>query len=132
MSIMSLKYKQSGITLIGALFIIVVMALLGTGLLQLTTTSQQSIGQEITSVKSYFAGHSALQWGMYQATFAGATGTHTLTFNQPGLANTTAITTLTSNNIDGSTYYQINADARYGVTGDREFSQRQLQLRYRP
>ena len=70
------KRKENGITLVGALFIIVIMALLGTGLLQLTTTSQQSIGQEITSVKAYFAGHSALQWGMYQATFAGATGTH--------------------------------------------------------
>ena len=129
---MSLKQKQHGITLIGALFIIVVMALLGTGLLQLTTTSQQSIGQEITSVKTYFAGHSALQWSMYQATFAGATGTHTLAFNQQGLNNTTAVATLTSDNIEGSTYYKIDADARYGTSTDHEYSKRQLQLLYRP
>lgn len=124
--------KQKGVTLVGALFIIVVMALLGTGLLQLMTTSQQSIGQEITSVKAYFAGHSALQWGLYQATYAAATGTHTISFNQQGLTNTTAIATLTSSNIEGSSYYLINADARYGINTDREYSQRQLRLRYRP
>ena len=124
--------NQQGITLVGALFIIVVMALLGTGLLQLTATSQQSIGQEITSVKAYFAGHSALQWGMYQATFAGATGAHTLTFTQQGLTNTTVNSTLTSTKIAGSTYYQINADGLYGITTDPEFSRRQLNLRYRP
>lgn len=124
--------KQKGITLVGALFIIVIMALLGTGLLQLTTTSQQSIGQEMTSVRTYFAAQSALQWGMYQATFAAATGTHTLSFNQQGLANTRAITTLSASNIDASTYYRITADARYGNSGDREYSRRQLLLRYRP
>ena len=113
--------KQQGITLVGVLFIIVVMALLGTGLLQLTTTSQQSIGQEMTSVKAYFAAQSALQWGMYQATFAATTGTHT-----------SAITTLGASNIAASTYYQITADAHYGSSGDREFSRRQLLLRYRP
>jgi len=123
--------NQKGITLIGALFIIVVMALLGTGLLQLTTTSQQSIGQELTSVKAYFAAQSALQWGMYQATFAAATGTHTISFNQQGLINTRAITTLSANNLGGLTYYQINADGRYGGSGDREYSRRQLLLHYR-
>ena len=69
---------------------------------------------------------------MYQATYAGATGTHTLTFNQQGLTSTTAIASLTSGNIDGNTYYQIDADARYGSSGDREYSQRKLRLRYQP
>ena len=124
--------KEKGITLVGALFIIVVMALLGTGLLQLTTTSQQSIGQEITSVKAYFAAHSALQWGMYQATYAGAasTGSNTLTFSNTGLTNTTVNANISLSNIEGRHFYLINAAGQYGTSSDREHAQRNLQLRF--
>lgn len=124
--------NQKGITLVGALFIIVVMALLGTGLLQLTTTSQQSIGQEITSVKAYFASQSALQWGMYQSIYAGAgsTGTNTLTFTNAGLTNTSVSTNIALSTIEGSNYYDITATGQFGVNADREFSQRTLHLRF--
>jgi len=124
--------RQQGITLVGALFIIIVMALLGTGLLQLMATSQQSVSQELTSTRAYFAAQSALQWGMYQASFASATGSHTLSFNYQGLVNTSAAITLNAENIAGADYYQINSDGRYGSTGDREFSHRKLLLRFRP
>jgi MSHA biogenesis protein MshP len=123
---------QKGVTLVGALFIIVIMALLGTGLLQLFTTSQQSVGQEITSVKAYFAAHSALQWSMYEATYAGgaSTGSNTLTFSNAGLANTTADTDIQLNNIEGRNFYTINASGYFGSSTDREYSQRTLQLRF--
>ncbi|MFO7604365.1 MAG: hypothetical protein R6X06_11215 [Gammaproteobacteria bacterium] len=123
---------QKGITLVGALFIIVVMALLGTGLLQLTTTSQQSIGQEVTSVKAYFAAHSALQWGMYQAAYAGAAanGAHTLTFSSAGLINTTGTTDISSRTLEGRNFYLIQAAGRYGISSDPEFALRNLQLRF--
>jgi len=123
---------QKGVTLVGALFIIVIMALLGTGLLQLMTTSQQSIGQEITSVKAYFASHSATQWGMYQSVYAGgaAVGTNTITFSNSGLTNTTVSTTIQRNIIEGNNYYNITATGQFGVSADREYSQRMLQLRF--
>ena len=129
---MSLKHKQNGVTLVGALFIIVIMALLGTGLLQLTTTSQQSIGQEITSIKSYFASQSALQWSMYQSVYSGTAsdGTYPISFTSSGLTNTTASTTIQASTFDGNNYYDITATGQYGNSSVREFSQRTLQLRF--
>lgn len=115
-----------------AIFIIVILALLGTSMVRLITTGAQSISQEITSLKAYLAAQSGLQWGMYQAVYSGATGTHTVDFTNAGLANTQSAVTLQSAAIAGKTVYQIESDGEYGNAGDREYSRRQLELRMRP
>ena len=126
--------KQSGVSIVTAIFLVVVLALMGVGMVSLLTTSQQSISQEITSAKAYMAGRSCLQWGMYQAVYTANTGTHTNTFNNntSGLFNTACSTTLTSITSDGLTFYNINATATFGSTAAPEFSQRQMRLQFQP
>lgn len=116
-----------------AIFIIVILALLGTSMVRLIATGSQSISQEITSLKAYLAAQSGLQWGMYQAVHAGgASGTHTVDFGNAGLVNTRSAVTLQSAVIAGRTVYLIESDGEYGNPGDREYSLRQLELRMRP
>ena len=124
--------KQNGVSIVTAIFLIVVLALMGTGMVNLLSTSQQSISQEITSAKAYMAARSCLQWGMYQAAYTGNTETHTNTFNANGLFNTICITSLDSIQTDGLTFYNINAMAEYGAATDPEYSQRTLRLQFQP
>ena len=125
--------KQSGVSVVTAIFLVVVLALMGVGMVCLISTSQQSISQEITSAKAYMAGRSCLQWGMYQVVYTGSTVTHTNTFSDStGLFNTACTTSLTNITTDGLTFYNINAIATFGINTDPEFSQREMRLQFQP
>ena len=124
--------KQCGVSIIAAIFMITVLALLATAAVQLITTGQQSISQEITSVKAYFASQSGLQWGMYQAVYTSPSSSHTLTFSNGGLSSTMVDVSFSSSSIDSNTYYLIDANGKYSTTSSPEYSSRQLRLRFKP
>ena len=125
--------KQSGVSIVTAIFLVVVLSLMGIGMVSLLTSSQQSISQEITSAKAYMAARSCLQWGIYQAVYTANTGTHTNTFNSnTGLFNTRCTTKISSINNDDLVYYNISALAEFGNTNTPEYSQRELRLQFQP
>lgn len=130
----NIKY-QSGVSVVTAIFLVVILALMGVGMVSILTTSQQSISQEYTSAKAYMAGRSCLQWGMYQSIFApgSAVGTHNGAFsNNTGLFNTQCETTIDSITTDGLTFFNISTVARIGNVTDPEFSQREMRLQFQP
>ena len=127
--------RQSGVSIVTAIFLVVILSLMGTGMVSILTTSQQSINQEITSAKAYMAGRSCLQWGMYQAIYDAdpwVNSPHTLTFNNNGLIKTGCKTGITVINNDSKTFYNITTTANFGNTIDPEFSQRQMRLQLQP
>jgi len=124
--------KQRGASIVIAIFLITVMALLATAAVQIVTTGQQSISQEITSLKAYFASQTGVQWGMYQAVYATPNSSHTLTFSNAGLTLTTVDVSFTSTTIDSNTFYVINANGKYSTSSTPEFSSRQVRLRFKP
>ncbi len=128
--------KQAGVSIVTAIFLIVVLSLMGVGMVSLLSTSQQSISQEITSAKAYMAGRSCLQWGMYQSVYSAATvtGSHDLTFsnNNSGLFNSQCTTSIDTIIADGLTFYNINATAKFGSLADPEYSERTMRLQFQP
>ena len=126
--------KQKGVSIVTAIFLIIVLALMGAGMVSLLSTSQQSISQEITSAKAYMAGRSCLQWGMYQAVYPSTVGTYTNTFtdNTTGLFNTNCTTVISSITNDGLTFFNLNATASYSNNTSPEFSQRVMRLQFQP
>ena len=96
--------KQRGFSIAAAIFLVVVMALLATAMVQILSTSHLGLSQEMTASKAYLAGRSSLEWGMYQAVHASATGTNVLTYSSGGLNGAEASISLTSTTIDGGTY----------------------------
>lgn len=134
MSITRHNFKyQSGVSVVTAIFLVVILALMGAGMVSILTTSQQSISQEITSAKAYMAGRSCLQWGMYQATYdvdPWNIDPHTLTFNTAGLINTRCATTFDVISNDGLTFFNLSTTANFGNPNDPEFSQRQMRLQF--
>jgi MSHA biogenesis protein MshP len=126
--------KQKGFAIVSAIFLIVVLAFLGVSMARIFSSGQQAINQDISSLQAYYAGQSGLQWGMYQTVFVGtaAAGAHTISFSNSGLTNTNAAITITSNTILGRDYYLIKADGEYGSSGNPEYAQRKLELRFNP
>jgi MSHA biogenesis protein MshP len=128
-------YRQKGVSIVTAIFLIVVLALMGLGMVSILTTSQQSISQEITSAKAYMASRSCLQWAMYQAVYdpdPWLSSPDTVIFNNSGLVNTGCTTTFNTITNDGKTFFNIEAKATYGSASDPEFSQRTFQLQFIP
>jgi MSHA biogenesis protein MshP len=126
---------QSGVSIVTAIFLVVILSLMGVGMVSILTTSQQSIGQEITSAKAYMAGRSCLQWGMYQAIYDADpwnNSPHTLTFNNNGLINTGCETGFTVIINDSKTFFNLTTTANFGNATDPEFSQRQMRLQFQP
>ena len=135
---MRLKYinksihHQNGVSIVTAIFLITALALLATAAVKIVSTGQQSISQEITSVKAYFAGQTGLQWGMYQAVYGTPNTPQLITLSNSGLSNTTIDVTFSSNTIDSNTYYIISSTGKYSNTASPEYSSRELQMRFKP
>ncbi len=126
--------KQTGVSVVTAIFLVIVLSLMGAGMVSLLTTSQQSISHEITSAKTYMAGRSCLQWGMYQSIYSAASGTNTITFNNTasGLFSSQCITAIDNITADGLTFYNINAIASFGSSANPEYSRREMHLQFQP
>ncbi len=122
---------QGGFAIASAIFLIVVLALLAAGMVQIASTSHTSLSQEYTSARAYLAARSGLQWGMYQAIYGGS-GNATITFSSGALAGTQAAVSSNNSSVDGDTFYRIDASGRYGNSSDAEYSQRRLRLRFNP
>lgn len=127
-------HKQKGASIVTAIFLIIVLSLMAVGMVSLLATSQQSISQEITSAKTFMAGRSCLQWGMYQAVYNSTTGTHTNTFNNlnSSLYNAECSTEINTITADGLTFYNVTAIANYGIATDPEYSKRTMRLQFQP
>lgn len=126
--------KQKGVSVVTAIFLVVVLALMGVGMVSILTTSKQSISQEYTSAKAYMAGRSCLQWGMYQAIFSGTDGIFNNNFNNvnASLFNTQCTTSINTISADSLTFRNIEAIARFGTVNNPEYSERTLRLQFQP
>jgi MSHA biogenesis protein MshP len=65
------RRSEEGVGLIAAVFLIVVLAMLGTALVRLTVTEQAAVNREMASTYAFFAAETAAQWGMYQVVAQG-------------------------------------------------------------
>ena len=134
------NYKnQTGVSIVTAIFLIVVLSLMGVGMVSILTTSKQSISQEYTSAKAYMTARSCLQWGMYQAAYPAVSPPVSLeatnTFNDIdfSLFNTRCDKTkLDVINSDNLVFINISATAKFGGTLDPEYSERTLRLQFQP
>lgn len=60
------KHKQHGSALVIAIFIIVVMTLLGTALVRMLSTSAESVVYEVVGTRAFNAAQTGMQWQLQQ------------------------------------------------------------------
>lgn len=100
---MNTLYKlQRGFSLISAIFLLVVIAALGTFAVTLSTTQQQSAALDVLGARAYQAARTGIEWGAYQVLPASAAAFATAC--RPG-PTTQAVTSL-PNTLSG---FSVNA-----------------------
>lgn len=89
----TIQRKQRGFSLITAIFLLVVIAALGTFAVTLSTSQQQSAAQDVLGSRAYQAARAGIEWGAYQA-LNGAIACGTLAAPVPTNVTLPANTTL--------------------------------------
>ena len=64
--------RQAGFAIVSAIFLLVVLALLGAYMVSFTTIQTQTSAQEVQSTRAYWTARSAIQWAMGVIASSGA------------------------------------------------------------
>jgi MSHA biogenesis protein MshP len=110
--------KQKGSAIVVAIFVIVVMALLGAGLVKILSASAESVAYEVIGTRAYAAAQTGAQWQLLEI-FPHDTNTRTACKNtiiEPDFSNVEGLkfcqATVSCNDdgvFDGTTYYVITS-----------------------
>jgi MSHA biogenesis protein MshP len=125
--------EQRGVSLVTAVFLIVVLASLGTFAVRLTAVQQQTTGIAIRATQAMLAAESGIDWAAYRAINGGACTAATLTLTEAGANGfTVSVTCSQSAHTEaGATInvYSIEALAQSGVYGGPDYVSRRLHAR---
>jgi MSHA biogenesis protein MshP len=128
---------QRGFAIVTAVFLIVVLALLGAIVVSLSSTQQIGVTRDLQGSRAYFAARAGIDWGIYQALQSNSCAAATVL---PALAGSAAGFTVqvqctrfpTTGSFDEGgtavTVYQITSTATQGTLGALNHVERQLQV----
>jgi MSHA biogenesis protein MshP len=117
---MSCDTFQRGFSLPIAIFILVIMALIGTALVSLSQSSHQALGQEVISTRAFYAAESGAQVALAQlfpltAAPANCAAPYPpVVFTASDLNGCTASVTCSSTTISGKSYYTLTSTGTCG------------------
>ncbi len=123
--------RQDGFSLIGAIFLLVVMAAVGSLMVSITGVQRRTTSLGILGARAYHAASSGIQWGLYQALSTGTCpAATTLSLTQGGVSGFSVGVTCTSSqhqeNGTVMTVFTVAANAEYGTLGDADYARRLL------
>ncbi len=123
--------RQRGFALVAAIFLVVVLALLGIFLVRVSGVQNQTVNVALLGARAFEAARSGIEWGAFQALNAASCTTTTLNFSEGGLNGFDVEVTCTSSTHSetGSTYnvYVIDAVASDGTYGQPDYVSRRMQ-----
>lgn len=124
------RQRQSGISLVPALFLLIVLAALGVVAVRLSAVQSQTVVLAMQSARAFSAARAGIDWSAYQALVNGSCGTATLTLAEAGLngfsVDTTCSVTTHSEGPQTVSVYTIAAFARSGVYGTPDYVSRRI------
>lgn len=132
---------QQGFSLVTAIFLLVVIAALGTFAVTLSTTQQQSAALDVLGARAYQASRAGIDWGAYQVLPASAAafastcrtaGSNSQSIN--GLPNSLAGFAVTvgcqaSSHVEGTStlwVYNLTSTATQGAVATPDYVERQM------
>ncbi|HKQ84479.1 MAG TPA: hypothetical protein VJS42_19935 [Steroidobacteraceae bacterium] len=126
---------QRGFSLVAALFLIVVLAMLGAFAVRIGVGQQQTVNLALLSSRALSAANAGVEWGGYQAVRSNAcAGSSNLNLTE-GALNGFAVrvrcqrTTHTEQNVT-IRVYDVTATARFGTYGQPDYVSRQVRARF--
>ena len=130
---MKLQHIQRGFSLVSAIFLLVVIAALGTFAVTLSTTQQQSAALDVLGSRAYQAARAGIEWGAYQALRSSSCSVPTTLAALPGtLANFTVTVQCSSTAAleagTAITIYQLISTATQGTPATPNYVERQMSV----
>jgi MSHA biogenesis protein MshP len=132
---------QRGFSLVSAIFLLVVIAALGTFAVTLSTTQQQSAALDVLGARAYQASRAGIEWGAYQvinspATLACATlpasaanGPIAMTSNLQPFSVMLYCGTIAASEAGATvTMYQLTSIAQQGAVATAGYVERQISV----
>lgn len=124
------RLRQSGISLVPALFLLIVLAALGAVAVKLTAVQNQTVVLAMQSARAFAAARAGVDWSAYQALVNGSCGASTLVLTEAGL-NGFSVDTICSvtTHAEGPltvSVYTIEAFARAGAYGTPDYVSRRI------
>ena len=123
--------RQRGFALVVAIFLMVVLALLGIFIVKIGGVQHQTVNVALLGARAFEAARTGIEWGAYQALDAASCTTTTLNLTEDGLAGFDVDVTCTASTFTetGVTYnmYVIDAEARAGSYGTPDYVSRRMQ-----
>ena len=124
------RLQQRGISLVPALFLMIVLAALGVVAARLTAVQQQTVVLAMQSARAYSAARAGVDWAAYQAIANSSCGAATLALTETGLSGFSVQTSCTSStHSEGPntvTVYTIIAFAWTGAYGTPDYVSRRI------
>jgi len=122
--------KQQGITLIGAIFVLIIVSLLGQYLINIAAISRQNTILALQSARASQAANAGIEWAVSQiinGNNCAASTTLTLAINN--FVTTVSCTQLGTYEEDSenSSVYRITSQSKYGSYGQIDYVSRQIQ-----
>ena len=132
---MSFKQRQRGFSLPVAIFILVVMALLGAAIVNIMLSGQQGVSSEVLSTRAFFSAESGAQYALAQVfPLDGSPGScqapyPTLNLTSTGLAGCSANVSCSSSTIGSNVYYTITSTGNCNFVDSSAVRQIELMAR---
>ncbi len=128
-----MRRSQRGFAMVAAIFLMVVLALLGG--LMVTMSNSQQIGavRDTQGSRAYYAARAGIEWGAYQVLQAGgpclATASLPNAVAATGFSVQVTCSATSGINEGGADYaiYQFTSTATTGTLGQHDYAERQLQ-----
>lgn len=124
---------QRGFSLVSALFLLVVLAALGTYAVRLNVLQQQTVSSALRSAQAFHAARSGAAWAARRALYGAWCGADTLALAEAGTAGfTVAVQCTQSSHAEGGatvTVFVIDVLAEAGVYGGPDYVSRRLQIK---
>ena len=127
------KRRQQGFALPVAVFIIVIMALLGAAMVSIMQSGQQGVSTAVLSTRAFFAADTGAQQALanlfpLDGSAASCLASYpTVNYNTSGMAGCSAAVTCSSVVVGSKTYYTLTSTGTCSISGERAV--RQMELR---
>lgn len=128
--------RQGGFSLPLAIFIIVVMALIGTAMVSLSQTGQRSVASEVQSIRTFYAAETGAQTAVAQLLPLDGTKpgcgaiTSPLALTPAELSGCTASLNCEALSLSGDSYYRITSDAQCSFANNDTRRQIEVMVRH--
>ncbi len=129
---MTPHHNKNGFALVAAIFILVILAGVGSAMLNISAAHQSTATLALLGTRAYHAARSGAEWAVYTAANSGGCPAATFTLAEAAAAGfDVEVTCSPSSHQEGTTSrttLEIQATAEYGDFGDRDYVSRTVHV----